>query len=1345
MHDYQLDRLNTRSFEQLIQALGLEIIGPHLMIFGDGPDGGREATFDGPSKYPTPDQGWNGYGLVQAKFRQVPDPEPKKNADWAIKQLKSEFAKLKPRPKGKQSRVPGERTCPEYYIFATNLTLTPVAKRGGKDRVRALLDGYKKSHGLKDYAIWDKDQICRFLDGQPGIRTTYTAWLLPGDILAAMRESLHLEGPEFFSTIRRYLESELLDDQYARLGQGGYTDAKNIALGAVFVDLPVELPKEARVSREDACLRARPEPGVEEDAEDEEPEQVDPPTFLRVFFEEGRQVLKPSVLHRQAPRGGPGKAQPGRAVLVGGPGQGKTTVGQFACQLLRAAILRGTAGPFSPDVTQALDRIGHMSDGLPPVCARRYPLRVDLKHLASSLATAEGERANGLFDYLLKRIAKRTNSVVRPEDFRRWLGTYPWVLVLDGLDEVPASSNRQQVLQAIRDFVGVEAHDADADLLVLATTRPQGYSEEFDPSLYRHLSLAPLNAEQALAYGLRLATARHPGQPTRIEELAASLRKATTNPATARLMQSPLQVTIMLALIEGGGEPPEQRWKLFHDYYDVIYRREKERATPFSVILGRYEPDIHWIHHRAGWVLQGRNAAAGRTDARLAHEEFEQIVDHRLQSQGHSNPTERAELVRQIRLAATDRLVLLVGNTEKAIGFEIRSLQEFMAAEHLFDGGESCVQKTLHAIAPYPYWRNVLLFAVGRVFFERQELIDSIVAICVEMNDHPTDPAQRTILAGSRLALAILKDGAVRNQPASIRVMARCAARALDVCDGETAKIFSELFSGVAEEVWKEELSKRLTTSGEALPYHNWLICLRLVETGKPWAHDLLLNHFPWTHRRTCRFLQETRFEWGRQLPAAFWNEFLRQAFKLPLHLLLSILDRIRVPETAATGPILQFIGLSHETIYLKCPLIACGRRTGRNLVIRGREAMKLWAGLQYPEPILRHGHPEWRVCQAISAFAHEPTKATLVNLLVSISRIDPDATVSESRWHFPWQVAACLSARKAGLEWDDIISRIAAGNFGTESDWLRWEGQLERGVELSQFRSNNDLLVSDDVQGTILREAGWSLSPEIDKALLFADALCDALLRWPELKSQRLLFDICCYGLARLDLSSHATAEKVVGRFVRMCSEFKVALLSPVLALVVFGSFTSAAKRSLLAKIGVCSLRPGSILQWGRGTFDANKLLAQILGEMGQSHEWWNVLRAISFLAPLDALRGIPETLLEQLRTRGETFSRAASSLKINSLRWEACDAAEVVREALALKEEYPGHLDRLLEFIESGGKSGPHLEAFLVELIKQAPADFRSGMLERATALLVKLVERRPALSTLPDPAERFQAPRL
>ena len=163
MHDYQLERLNTRSFEQLVQALAIEIIGKQLIVFGDGPDGGREATFEGPVKYPEGKKQWSGYGMMQAKFRQQPHSLAKKNADWAIEQLKAEFKELKPRPKQQKISNQGDRICPDYYIFATNLVLSPVAKKGGKDRVRTVLGGFKKSHGLKDYAIWDGDQIRRFL------------------------------------------------------------------------------------------------------------------------------------------------------------------------------------------------------------------------------------------------------------------------------------------------------------------------------------------------------------------------------------------------------------------------------------------------------------------------------------------------------------------------------------------------------------------------------------------------------------------------------------------------------------------------------------------------------------------------------------------------------------------------------------------------------------------------------------------------------------------------------------------------------------------------------------------------------------------------------------------------------------------------------------------------------------------------------------------------------------------------------------------------------------------------------------------------------------------------------
>jgi hypothetical protein len=45
---YNLDGLDTDTFEDLVISLCLGVIGPGVTAFGAGPDGGREATFRGP-------------------------------------------------------------------------------------------------------------------------------------------------------------------------------------------------------------------------------------------------------------------------------------------------------------------------------------------------------------------------------------------------------------------------------------------------------------------------------------------------------------------------------------------------------------------------------------------------------------------------------------------------------------------------------------------------------------------------------------------------------------------------------------------------------------------------------------------------------------------------------------------------------------------------------------------------------------------------------------------------------------------------------------------------------------------------------------------------------------------------------------------------------------------------------------------------------------------------------------------------------------------------------------------------------------------------------------------------
>ena len=52
--NYDLNRLGANEFEQLIQSLLKKIIGQGTTTFNRGPDGAREATYEGSAPYPSP-------------------------------------------------------------------------------------------------------------------------------------------------------------------------------------------------------------------------------------------------------------------------------------------------------------------------------------------------------------------------------------------------------------------------------------------------------------------------------------------------------------------------------------------------------------------------------------------------------------------------------------------------------------------------------------------------------------------------------------------------------------------------------------------------------------------------------------------------------------------------------------------------------------------------------------------------------------------------------------------------------------------------------------------------------------------------------------------------------------------------------------------------------------------------------------------------------------------------------------------------------------------------------------------------------------------------------------------
>ncbi|WP_433326534.1 NACHT domain-containing protein [Spirillospora sp. CA-294931] len=1048
MTDYRFDGLGSRTFEHFVQALCLKAITKTSTPFGDGPDGGREATFEGATNYGSDSERWNGYGVIQAKFLQRPTNSTK-DGSWILEQLSDELAKYKNR--ASERRI-------DYYILATNVTLTSVAGSGSKDKVLAMLRHFKKVHKLKGVDVWDYDKLRILLDNNEDVRRSYMAWITPGDVLADLAEMLKSQRPDFHRLIVNFLQKELLVDQFAKLEQAGHSADEAIPLSQVFVDVPVA-PKPHNEPPDVMSGREKP-----------------------TYFVD--LVIRDASLHcgeddRQLSSDLPAKAI-GRHVLIGGPGQGKTTVGQYICQVFRAALLSDVSptavAPEALTIVRSIQR--QWRDGqLARPGARRVPFRVVLSEFARSLADGQ---THGLMAYLTAVFNAKTNSDLMISQFQALLTAYPCIIILDGLDEVPASTNRSQVLSAVKDFWADIATsritDSGIDALVIATSRPQGYNEDFSPKFYSHRWMVPLSPAQAIEYGEKLAAVRFSGDTDRVAKVQGRIHRAAANSATARLMRSPLQVTILTLLLDRMGQPPQERWPLFDEYFKLIYQREIERDIPAAAILRSHRTNIITVHRQVGLLLQVESERSGGTDARLTVEQFREVVEHHLRDEGHRDG-ELANLTNSIIEAAAHRLVFLVGLELGQVGFEIRSLQEFMAAEGLMAADDKTTQDRLKAVAGNTNWRNVFLFAAGKCFFDRQYLRDTLHAVCGELNDHPDDLTARLTLAGSELALELLEEGSARRQPKWNRMLTRTALRVLDDASDEWPARLAEVWQSDTSDVFLGEILGRIESDEFVSAKNAWLCLSNLaVYAGAEFAHrltELLAT------RQTDEKLFEALLQDGNGACVPL-NSFLGDAVADHPARLFAAASASYVLHTPRTQirwdypeiPIwLKSLHALLEQRYAQprtqgwstLPLLF-GETAIAQISIR-----QVMAPNELPQELraIPSRGRGWAATKAYVNFILSPNKETLAYALRQAEADTGEAGIYWWASLVPWPLAEATYAAGNTGRWEELAHAAETGLLGDTRDWSLWQkGWLERG-----------LAFADIIEGDVL-DAGLSGRP---------------------------------------------------------------------------------------------------------------------------------------------------------------------------------------------------------------------------------------------------------------------------
>ena len=726
--DYPLEELSTRAFEQLAVALGFKVLGSGVEAFGSGPDGGREATYTGPVNWSaTTDFGpgsWDGYVVLQAKKKETLGT-PAQNASWLLKQISDEFDSWMDED-SKRGQFP------QYTIFVTNAKLSSVSGSGGIDQVNASIrqritapvpgtEGRDSlaARGLRAAKVWHRDQLNGLLTVHDGIRNAFKGMLTVGDLLTRLGAlGGLLEPSQFEPVLKAHAMRTLGVERWVNFSDAGGTARQSV--DEVIIDLKADGTRTKNT------------------------------TLLQEVIERGDSVLKPSF-----------HPAPPHLVITGQPGSGKSTTTLFLTQMYRSGFvadesLTATTSAVFDGTATALERIG-----ISPPKNHRWPLRVNLAHYADEIGPS-GDK--GLLRWLSERVTARAELDIKPHTLKKWFQHWPCLVVLDGLDEVTAPEVRPRVLDEIKIFVE-EAHRDDADLLVIVTTRPMGYTEQIMPNLFAQLDLSYLDAQTAIGYGRHITSRRLSDDLDRRDQVIARFEKHASDATMLRLMKTPLQVLIMTLILEQFGVLPADRYQLFWRYFETIYQRESAKPTNLAPFLAEHRHAITDLHEAVGLSLQVH--AETSTDARaiLTKSELRQLAVQRLVQVGHRPGPEVDRIADRIIQATTERLVLLVPAEDDGVSFEIRSLQELMAARALSNVTDEQLRTHLSATAPSPHWRNTWVFVAGRAFAEGPDHRRDLVTDVVENVDKSTHWPGWLCAIGPELAAYLLDDGLAARTP----------------------------------------------------------------------------------------------------------------------------------------------------------------------------------------------------------------------------------------------------------------------------------------------------------------------------------------------------------------------------------------------------------------------------------------------------------------------------------------------------------------------------------------------------------------------------------------------------
>jgi hypothetical protein len=509
------------------------------------------------------------------------------------------------------------------------------------------------------------------------------------DDLVKMRtahESMARQRDETDATIRMYMAQQYGQDDKVLFEQ---VDLNGPSVDSMFVDVPF------------AC---RPDVGIAELMH--RIAQESPGDVAAVDKADGQIVTgaAQALLHPD---------WRGNALLIGGPGQGKSTLIQYVCQFYRARLLRKNEYAGEELALSQLTTV------------ERVPIRLDLRNYAtwaSNRRPARNREQNTkhrgkkdgpntprwstIEEYIASEISHHSGGQrFRVRDLALLVSTRPLILALDGLDEVANLQHREEVSNQIVNTQLRLAVDA-VDLVVLVATRPGGTTSAlWSSNEFPRLSMGRLTHGLSLQYLQRWASVAQLSQEARAK-LQRTFMENHNVPHIQALASYPMQLAILLHLLQRRQLLPQRRTELFSEYLKTFLDREQsEEKEP---LLAEERQVIEDIHGYIGWYIQAQ-AEEGKSNGSIARDDLQRLIHQHLQGSD-----EKQRLAESLFSAVTTRVLCLVERDPGSFQFEVQSLREYFAAVHLFDEVDrDSRDDCLVALLNRPYWSNVCRFLVG--------------------------------------------------------------------------------------------------------------------------------------------------------------------------------------------------------------------------------------------------------------------------------------------------------------------------------------------------------------------------------------------------------------------------------------------------------------------------------------------------------------------------------------------------------------------------------------------------------------------------------------------------------